>query len=133
MAERNTYYANRLFTGSKWLNQYVVVTERGAIIDILPATAIHEPYTAQFSLMAPAFMDIQIYGAYDRLLAVYPEVTSLVYTSIVKKGVLLIFNPPLPLIVTRYSKNVLMPFVLTNKWVVKAVLVCMLKALGSIR
>ncbi|MGV3594093.1 MAG: N-acetylglucosamine-6-phosphate deacetylase [Sediminibacterium sp.] len=77
MAERNTYYANRLFTGSKWLNQYVVVTERGAIIDILPATAIHEPYTAQFSLMAPAFMDIQIYGAYDRLLAVYPEVTSL--------------------------------------------------------
>lgn len=77
MSDRKTYYANRLFTGDRWLNQYVVVTERGAIVDMVPATAIHEPYTGQFPVMAPALMDIQIYGAYDRLLAVYPEVGSL--------------------------------------------------------
>ena len=77
MRERNTYFANRLFTGSRWLEQQVVVTERSAIVDIVPATVIHEPYTAQFPIIAPAFMDLQIYGAYDRLLAVYPEPASL--------------------------------------------------------
>lgn len=77
MRERNTYFANRLFTGSRWLEQQVVVTERSAIVDIVPATVIHEPYTAQFPIIAPAFMDIQIYGAYDRLLSVYPEPASL--------------------------------------------------------
>lgn len=77
MRERNTYFANRLFTGSRWLEQQVVVTERSAIIDIVPAKVIHEPYTAQFPIIAPAFMDIQIYGAYDRLLSVYPEPASL--------------------------------------------------------
>ncbi len=77
MRERNTYFANRLFTGSRWLEQQVVVTERSAIVDIVPATVIHEPYTAQFPVIAPAFMDIQIYGAYDRLLSVYPEPDSL--------------------------------------------------------
>lgn len=77
MRERNTYFANRLFTGSRWLEQQVVVTERSAIVDIVPATVIHEPYTAQFSIIAPAFMDIQIYGAYDKLLSVYPEPKSL--------------------------------------------------------
>lgn len=77
MRERNTYFANRLFTGSRWLEQQVVVTERSAIVDIVPATVIHEPYTAQFPVMAPALMDIQIYGAHDRLLSVYPEPASL--------------------------------------------------------
>ncbi len=77
MRERNTYFANRLFTGSRWLEQQVVVTERSAIVNILPATVIREPYTAQFPIIAPAFMDVQIYGAYDRLLSVYPEPASL--------------------------------------------------------
>ena len=94
MSDRNTYFANRLFTGSKWLQQYVVVTERGAITDILPATATHEPYTAQFSIIAPAFIDIQIYGAYDRLLAVYPEEASLeLLYDYCKKGGAAYFQP----------------------------------------
>lgn len=94
MRERNTYFANRLFTGNKWLEQQVVITERSAIVDIIPATVMHEPYTAQFSIIAPAFLDIQIYGAHNRLLSAYPEPASLeLLYDYCKKGGAAYFQP----------------------------------------
>ncbi len=78
MSDKKIYLANRLFTGNEWLQQHAVVVERGAITDIIPATAVSSGTAAiQYAIIAPAFVDIQLYGAYDRLLSAYPEVTTL--------------------------------------------------------
>lgn len=71
------YLATRLFTGTEWLANQVVTIERGVITQIETANNQHPPFTAQYAMMAPALMDIQIYGAYDRLLAIYPNAQSL--------------------------------------------------------
>ncbi|GAC1537598.1 MAG: N-acetylglucosamine-6-phosphate deacetylase [Sediminibacterium sp.] len=88
MSDKKIYLANRLFTGDTWLSQHAVVVERGVITDIVPATAVQGLATLQYAILAPAFVDIQIYGAQGRLLAVYPEAASLekLYQYCVKGG-----------------------------------------------
>ncbi|SJZ64189.1 N-acetylglucosamine-6-phosphate deacetylase [Sediminibacterium ginsengisoli] len=70
------YYAARLFTGTAWLNQQVVTVRDGQIIKITPA-GNDEDVSARFEIMAPAFIDLQIYGAREKLFSVYPEAASL--------------------------------------------------------
>lgn len=77
MKNQQIYLANRVFTGTEWLHHHAVVIERGAITDILPSTALPSGETLQHAIIAPAFVDIQIYGAHNRLLAVYPEANTL--------------------------------------------------------
>lgn len=72
--------AGRVFTGDNWLENYAVLTEGGVIkdllpVDELPAGMIVESYPD--AMLVPAFIDLQIYGAYGKLLAVYPEAESL--------------------------------------------------------
>lgn len=74
------YIADRFFTGEEWLHYYAMIVEDGRIRQLLPATCLpadieREEYPD--CLVAPAFVDLQIYGAYGKLLAVYPEVDSL--------------------------------------------------------
>ncbi len=69
-----TYHATKLFTGTGWLEQQTVTVSDNTIIDISPITAAGEKV---YPIIAPAFMDIQIYGAYNRLLSVYPNADSL--------------------------------------------------------
>lgn len=71
------YYAERLFTGNEFLQQQVVTVADGSIVDIAAAGTIAERPSKQYEIIAPAFMDIQIYGAHGKLLAVYPEADSL--------------------------------------------------------
>lgn len=71
------YYADQVFTGEEWLQQQVVTIEDGKIIDITAAASLEDTPAEKYPVIAPAFMDIQIYGAHDRLLAVYPEAASL--------------------------------------------------------
>jgi len=74
------YRADKLFTGSNWLHDYAVVTEGGIINEIIPASSLDENISAEDfpgCFIAPAFIDLQIYGAYQRLFAVYPEPGSL--------------------------------------------------------
>ena len=78
MAEKKFYIADKIFTGDAWLNDYAVVTENNVITDIVPgihADADKQDFPGCF--IAPAFIDLQIYGAYGKLLAVYPEADSL--------------------------------------------------------
>jgi len=77
--ENNTqlYKADKIFTGSEWLSQHTVVVEQGRILELVPSDTCKGEPTSSGHLLAPAFMDIQIYGAYDKLLAVYPEAESL--------------------------------------------------------
>ncbi|MEN9686275.1 MAG: hypothetical protein RLZZ28_2061 [Bacteroidota bacterium] len=69
--------AEKIFTGTEWLENKAVKVSEGKIVSILSATdaAVHNPVKAY--ILAPAFADIQIYGAYGKLLAVYPEAASL--------------------------------------------------------
>ncbi len=65
------YAADKIFTGAEWLENKVVVVENNRIREIIPFTenAIH--FTNAF--IAPAFIDLQIYGAGEKLFALYPE------------------------------------------------------------
>jgi N-acetylglucosamine-6-phosphate deacetylase len=74
------YKADKLFTGDSWLHNHAVVTENGIIKDMIPASSLPENNAAEDfpgCFLAPAFIDIQIYGAHKRLFAVYPEPDSL--------------------------------------------------------
>lgn len=54
--------------------------ENGIIKEIVPVSSLSSSqHTEQFDncTIAPAFIDLQIYGAYGKLLAVYPETASL--------------------------------------------------------
>lgn len=79
MLPQKTYTADRIFTGTQWLTNYAIVINQNSIIDIVPASEVQQDNTAQLGnvTIAPAFIDLQIYGAADRLLAVYPEPESL--------------------------------------------------------
>lgn len=68
--------ADKLFTGSEWLYEHAVVISDKKIIDITPAPALKDG-AQHCHILAPSFIDIQIYGAYSRLLSVYPEADSL--------------------------------------------------------
>ena len=70
------YRAEKLFTGSAWLENHCVVVAGGKVMDIVPSADTTEK-TIDCHILAPAFIDIQIYGAHGKLLAVYPEADSL--------------------------------------------------------
>jgi N-acetylglucosamine-6-phosphate deacetylase len=75
--ERRVYQAEKIFTGSEFLEEHSVVVSDGKIVDIVPSNALTEGPSFKYYLLAPAFIDLQIYGAKDKLLAVYPEARSL--------------------------------------------------------
>ena len=78
MPLKKAYKADRLFTGENWLHDAVVVTQDGVIEEILLESS-PDTSTENFPgcFLAPAFMDLQIYGAYKKLFAVYPDKDSL--------------------------------------------------------
>lgn len=80
MPQTKIYQADRIFTGDNWLHDQAVVTGAGTIREIIPASSITgqdqcENFPGCF--IAPAFIDLQIYGAYEKLFAVYPETDAL--------------------------------------------------------
>ncbi len=80
MAPQKAYIADRIFTGDDWLEDHAVIVENDIIRDVIPSAALN-PGTATEKfpgcIIVPAFIDLQIYGAYGKLLAVYPEAGSL--------------------------------------------------------
>lgn len=80
MNAAKAYTAKLIFTGEQWLHQHAVVVADGIITDVLPVTTL-DPLTETInfgdSILAPAFIDLQIYGACEKLFAVYPHTDSL--------------------------------------------------------
>jgi N-acetylglucosamine-6-phosphate deacetylase len=68
------FSADKIFTGNEWLQNHAVLVEDNLIKEILPVTA-PTTITQHFgnAFIAPAFIDLQIYGAGEKLFAVYPE------------------------------------------------------------
>jgi N-acetylglucosamine-6-phosphate deacetylase len=74
------YIADRIFTGEEWLHYYAMIVEDGRIQQLLPVTCLPSSVTVEEfpdCLIAPAFIDLQIYGSHGKLLAFYPEADSL--------------------------------------------------------
>jgi N-acetylglucosamine-6-phosphate deacetylase len=74
------YTADKIFTGNEWLSGHSIIVNDGIIEDILPTSSV-ESAIAQTNFgqhfIAPAFIDIQIYGAGGKLFAMYPTTDAL--------------------------------------------------------
>jgi len=76
MSNTKTYLAERIFTGNEILKQHAVVVVDGVIAELLPADKIagdSEIIRFKNALITPAFIDLQLYGAHNRLLSAYPD------------------------------------------------------------
>ncbi len=76
MNNKIIYKAHKIFNGNEILPQYAVIVNNGIIETVMPASSVHEDAEViDFgdALIAPAFIDLQLYGAHGRLLAVYPD------------------------------------------------------------
>ncbi len=74
------YIAKHIFTGEQWLHEHAAIVADGIITDVLPVTSLDQQMEAvNFSdrILAPAFIDLQIYGAYEKLFSVYADTDSL--------------------------------------------------------
>ena len=82
------FTAAKLFTGTGWLKEQIISVSDGKIIDIIPANSNNDSSIIRYPIIAPAFIDIQIYGAYNKLLAVHPDIDALhkLYTYCIKGG-----------------------------------------------
>lgn len=70
------FIADRVFTGNQWLDQHAVITDNGSIIDIVPVSSLPDTMNKKEfpgHFIAPAFIDLQIYGADGKLVSVFPE------------------------------------------------------------
>ncbi len=80
MGNSKIYTARHIFTGDVWLTDHAIITKGGLISSVVPVSSLssfQKIYSFDDSIIAPAFIDLQIYGAYDRLFASYPEADSL--------------------------------------------------------
>jgi len=80
MTGTKAYISNRIFTGDEWLNEYAVIVEEGLITTLLPVIELPAGIQSEHfpgTILAPAFIDLQLYGAHEKLFAVYPDTRSL--------------------------------------------------------
>lgn len=68
------YCADKVFTGSEWLADTAVLCENGLVKDLMPIENLpHDMEVVnRFLVIAPALIDIQIYGASSKLFSIHP-------------------------------------------------------------
>lgn len=75
---RWAYKAKRIFTGEAWLQDHILMVEGDTITGLVPDN--DEQNAVVFfedCLLVPALIDLQIYGAYGKLLAAEPQKESI--------------------------------------------------------
>ncbi|MBS1634043.1 MAG: N-acetylglucosamine-6-phosphate deacetylase [Bacteroidetes bacterium] len=80
MTGKKIYIADRIFTGNEWKESHAVIIENGMIREMVPSVQLSDDMvTEKFPgcILVPAFIDLQIYGAYGKLLAVHPDADAL--------------------------------------------------------
>src|SRR5690242_9155555 len=67
--------ADRIFTGTEWLVEHIILAEGGQIQGVVPKSKVDSTEIKYFHdcLIVPAFVDVQVYGASKKLLATFPE------------------------------------------------------------
>lgn len=74
------YTASRIFTGESWLNDHAVIVDDNIIREVIPASSLQGSAVAKSypdHIIAPAFIDLQIYGSAGKLLGAYPAADTL--------------------------------------------------------
>lgn len=70
--------AKKIFTSQEWLIDSSLIIENETIVDIVPTSSISTAaHHHIYSSIVPSFIDIQIYGAHEKLFAVYPSADAL--------------------------------------------------------
>lgn len=79
MSGKIIYSADKIFTGTKWLINHSIIVEAEIIVDIIPSSQINQSTNKLINCktLVPSFIDIQIYGAHGKLLAVQPNADAL--------------------------------------------------------
>jgi N-acetylglucosamine-6-phosphate deacetylase len=78
-----TYVNARVFTGDKILDHHAVTVSNGTITQVIPMVelgSIGQHIDLGGRLLAPAFIDLQIYGGNGKVFSLYPSVESLTAT-----------------------------------------------------
>lgn len=91
------YLSKKIFTGEEWLSDKAIIIENGVIQNIVPAKDLDSPadvVSLKDGFLAPAYIDLQIYGANKKLLAVHPTSEALhdLY-EYCKEGGAVLFQP----------------------------------------
>jgi len=90
--------ADKIFTGTEWLAQHVILIEGDQIQSIIPRSKVDTAGIKHFNdcFIVPAFVDVQVYGASKKLLATVPEPETLavMYEQFIGEGTCL-FLPTL--------------------------------------
>ena len=77
---QSAYRNPSIFTGEKWLENQAVLVKGETIIDIVSTGKIPDDFEmidCQGKILAPAFIDLQIYGAGGKLFSAYPTTEAL--------------------------------------------------------
>jgi N-acetylglucosamine-6-phosphate deacetylase len=77
MKQDGIHSAKKIFTGTNWLYDFSVVVKDGCIVDLIPTNQLNQKSTQEYRTLIPAFIDLQIYGAANRLFSVYPSTDTL--------------------------------------------------------
>jgi len=73
------FSADKIFTGQNCLKNAAVIIEENLVADVVPLNNLpaDTPVIYHAAMLAPAFIDIQIYGASSKLFSVYPSADTL--------------------------------------------------------
>jgi N-acetylglucosamine-6-phosphate deacetylase len=79
LTEKKIYKADKLFTGNNWLYDHAVITRSGVIDEVVSVSSLGDDSAENFAgcFITSAFIDLQNYGAYKKLFAVYPDTDAL--------------------------------------------------------
>lgn len=79
--KKTAYTADKIFTGDRWVKGKALLVQDGVIEKVVPVADVYKEADEvkhwDGAFMAPAFIDIQIYGAHEKLLAVHPTTDAL--------------------------------------------------------
>ena len=82
--------ADKIFTGTEWITDHVILIKDGYVVDIAPRSQVEPTQTEYYNdcFIAPAFVDVQVYGASKKLLAAFPqaETLTLMYEQFISEG-----------------------------------------------
>ena len=93
---QKAFIADKIFTGTEWLTDHTIIINDYSIDKLLPSAELPSDLdiTKRKGTIVPAFIDLQIYGAYNKLLAVDPVPQTLhLINEYCRKGGAVLFLP----------------------------------------